>query len=201
MSKSLIQNFVLGYVATGRHMGDGVEALLTNDLAKAVALLDVTHEEVFELVRWMNTAIPQDAWGSHKNVRRWRRRRTEEEAIRRIYQEREQRDPTDKELHDALTSTKHSIYIDADLRDGLLEYQQTGCELSGLPMAMLENDLLSAATKASGHFYDELREAMQFIYSYLDKRCYGSKRTVETWQKLGGRDGIKERLKQDQIGA
>lgn len=196
-----IRMLVRRFVATGRHQGDGVDALLSNDLEKAVALLDVTPQELVDLVRWLICHIPADAHGSKKNTRRWARKLHERQEVKRKLIAQGNAEPTDKQIEYAVNGARHSIYIDADLRDELLDYQQTGRELSHFPMACLEGDLMNIATRGDGVNLAELREIMQFIYSYLEPSCYGSKTSVEHWTKMGGRDGINARLKEEKLGA
>lgn len=187
-----IKMLVERFVATGIHQGDGVHGLLSNDLEKAVAHLDVTPAELVALVRWMNCHIPADAHGSKKAVRRWSRKVHERAEVRRKLREQGVENPTDERIEHLVASSKHSIYLDPDLRDELLDYQETGRELSHFAMACLEGNLMEAVTRGDDANVVELREIMQFIYSYLDRACYGSKPKVERWMAHQGRSGRPE---------
>jgi hypothetical protein len=195
MSKSLIQTLVMRFVKTGVGQGDGVHGLLSNDLEKAVAHLDVTPQELVELVRWMTCNIPADCHGSKAAYRQWPRRLLMRQRATDILTAKLGREPNGAEVDKELEGREYTVYVNPDLVEELLDYEATGRELSSFPMALLENDLMEALTRADNTSRAELQETMRWIYTYLDKRCYGGKVTVERWQRLGGLEGIREKAK------
>ena len=178
-----IKNMIRDYVKTGGGKGGFVEALITNNLKEAAALAgsEELKQGLPELVAFMTCHIPQEAWGSKTNVRRWRRtfamkRRAIEALVARTHQV-----ATPAEVLAEMESPRYSIFIDSDVLDALYEYLDTGREQSSFIMACLEGDLMAAATKASGCNISELPHIMRHLYTYFPKDAHGSKRTVRSY--------------------
>jgi hypothetical protein len=69
---------LLRYVRQGIPTGDFLRAVLTNDLADACRRGDaVTVRFLAEIVEFLDTYVPADAWGSREAWDRWTARRGE----------------------------------------------------------------------------------------------------------------------------
>lgn len=60
------------YVNAGCPTGDFLNACLENDLAEALGRADINaRENLFDIVSYMYSEIPGEAWGSKEKVKLW----------------------------------------------------------------------------------------------------------------------------------
>jgi hypothetical protein len=64
---------LLEYVYYGRRGGDFLDAVISNDLKKAIAHADSANIRALpEIVRWMFNVAPEPCWGSPERMRVWK---------------------------------------------------------------------------------------------------------------------------------
>ena len=60
------------YIATGRHPGGFLNAILCNDLMEAVARADESAlDNLPHIVSWLYNEVPISCWGSPERVKYW----------------------------------------------------------------------------------------------------------------------------------
>ena len=60
------------WIDKGRHGGDFLDAVLSNDLAKAVPTADTTNRPLIpEIVQWLYNEAPVGCWGNSDKVQDW----------------------------------------------------------------------------------------------------------------------------------
>lgn len=77
-------------------------------------------------------------------------------------------------------------------RDGLAAYFETGRKVGDFLTAVLQNDLMLAASYADDHNHAYLVAYAKFLYNYAPTGSYGSREAVEAWQERGGLAGHPE---------
>lgn len=88
-----------------------------------------------------------------------------------------------------------------DVQQHLTDYEATGRPLGGFLTSVLENDLSKGITRADSDNLRLLPAIMSFVYNRIDGRCWGSKAKVVEWKRHNGREGVKDRKPEDEIGA
>jgi hypothetical protein len=72
----------------------------------------------------------------------------------------------------------------ADLQtliNAVRDYRDNRHEHGSFIMAVLENNLHAAISRADGTSWDVIRELMQFVYFDLPADCWGSREAVSAW--------------------
>ena len=72
-----IHNAVVGYVVDGSSVGDFLQAVINNDLSKAVGHADTENTlNLPAVVSWFYNEAPSDCWGRTGAYRYWRDRKS-----------------------------------------------------------------------------------------------------------------------------
>lgn len=77
-------------------------------------------------------------------------------------------------------------HLAPSIRSALDDWARTGNQHGGFVMALLENDLFGAITRADGFNgqRDALRDAVWYIHAELPSSCSGSRKAVQEWPAL-----------------
>ena len=78
---------LVNYFMHGLHPGGFIEAVLTNDLHRCVAIADHANIEALQIiVQWIQSHAPLDSWGTREKIEAWCDELSEDrkEFVRRV---------------------------------------------------------------------------------------------------------------------
>lgn len=75
------------------------------------------------------------------------------------------------------------------MREGMIQYIEDGVRQGSFLMAVLCNDLMTAAVKADMVNSYCLRNYAIYLYNFAPQGCFGSTEAVDTWVASGGLRG------------
>jgi hypothetical protein len=94
--------------------------------------------------------------------------------------------PKEKAAYDSVVVRALQVGVPEHLVSGLALYLVKGIEPGGFMMAVLENDLMGAFSRADINSRAGMFELVQFLYNDTPRNCHGSREAVMAWMKQGG---------------
>ena len=94
--------------------------------------------------------------------------------------------PKERAAYDRVVARALEVGVPEHLVSGLALYLIKGIEPGGFMMAVLQNDLMGAFSRADINSRAGLWELVMFLYNDAPRNCYGSREVIEAWMKKGG---------------
>jgi hypothetical protein len=74
--------------------------------------------------------------------------------------------------------------IPGRIKDSIDAYVETGIPLGGFLSAVMENDFMSAASRADSTNAPYLQEIASYVYNNVPSAAFGSPERVKAWREL-----------------
>ena len=85
---------------------------------------------------------------------------------------------------------KATAYLPEHMVEGFMRYVVDGIEPGGFLTAVLSNDLMETLNRADRINSRRLGDYALVLYNYSPGACFGSRKHVEAWVKMGGLNGL-----------